>query len=134
MHKSSCRNCFCYMLIFFHSFFRLSNFIDSCIRCLFVICVVFVLSGTPINPPHSLLVRLFLDRLPCFFNGTNLSMIFSISYFRMFQHLIAVLFLSMLFQSSFAKYFPISLYLPLWKFLLYFSFVLSGFALMSKCI
>ena len=39
------------------------------------ICVVLILSGTPINPPHSLLVRYFLtsfdkcvfvDRLPCF--------------------------------------------------------------------
>ena len=46
-----------------------------------------------------------------------------------------VLFLSVLFQSSFAKYFFISLYLPLCKFLLYvFLFLLSDVSLMSKCI
>ena len=47
-------------------------------------------------------------------------MILSFTYFSMSQHSIAVLFLSMLFQSRFAKYFLVALYLPLWKFLLYF--------------
>ena len=49
---------------------------------------------------------MFLSRpFSLFFMGTNLSMILSISYFRIFQHSIVVLFISMLFQSSFAKYF-----------------------------
>ena len=38
------------------------------------------------------------------------------------------------FDIGFCKYFLISLYLPLWKFLLYFLFVLSDVNLMSKCI
>ena len=46
-----------------------------------------------------------------FFKGTNLSIIISITYFRMFQHSIEVLFLIMLLQSSFVKYFLISLYI-----------------------
>ena len=66
---------------FFIVSFRLSNLIRSCIKCLFVIYVVFILSGMPINPPHSLLIRyfikdsfdkcFFLDCFPCFFKGTN---------------------------------------------------------------
>ena len=38
-------------------------------KCLFVDCVVFNLSGTPINPPHSLVVRFFLIATfdKCFF-------------------------------------------------------------------
>ena len=40
--------------------FTMSNFSHSCIRCLFVISAVFILSGTAINPPHSLLVHYFL--------------------------------------------------------------------------
>ena len=68
---------------------------------------------------------MFLSRLfSLFFKGTHCSMIFSISYFRMFQQLIAVLFLSMLFQSSLVKYLLISLYLPFWKFRLNCFFLL----------
>ena len=135
MHKSSCRHVLCYMLISL----RFSNLIRSCIKCLFVICVVFILSGKPINLPHSLLCyfsnsffwQVFLSRPFSLY----WSMILSVLYFRMFQHSIALLFLSMLFQSSFAKYFRISLYLPLWKFLLYcFLFLLFDFTLMSKYI
>ena len=38
----------------------------------------------------------------------------------------------LLFKRSFAKYFFISLYLPLWKFITYFVFVFSDFNLMLK--
>ena len=140
-----------------HANFCSQLFLDcsSCIKCLFVICVVFILSGTPINHPLSCLYAIFLiasfdkctfvDRFPCFFKGTNLSMILSISYFRMFLHSnLKVLFLNMLFQSGFVKYFLISVYLHVWKFLLYyylfiyyiiyFYLLLSDFTLMSKCI
>ena len=52
--------------------------------CHLDICVVFILSGTHINRPHSLYASFiiasfekcfFLDRFPCFFKGTNWSMI-----------------------------------------------------------
>ena len=61
----------------------------------------------------------FFDRFPCFFKGTNCSTMQSISLFKIFQHYVAVLFSSVLFQSIFAKCFLMSLYLPLWKLFLY---------------
>ena len=60
----------------------------------------------------------FMDLFPCFLNGTNLSVMPSIPYFKQVQHYAAVLFFSKLFQSIFPKYVLISLYLPLLKFLL----------------
>ena len=52
----------------------------------------------------------------------------------MVQHSIAVSFLSMLFQSSLSKYVHISLYLPLWTFLLYvFIFLLFVFSVYFLC-
>ena len=92
--------------------------VDNCIR------VVYLMNMTNVS---------FLERFLCFLMG-NWSMILSISYCRKFQHLVVVLSLSMLFQSSFVKYFLTSLCLPLWKFILYFLFALSDFTLMSKCI
>ena len=77
----------------------------------------------------------FFDRFPCFFKGTNLSTTQSISVFKIFQHSVAVLFFSVLFQSIFAKYSLMSLYLPLWNFFLYLIFLFrSPFTLMIKCI
>ena len=104
----------------------------SCIKCLFVICVVFIISGTSINPPQSLLLhyfsnslfrQVFLDRFPCFFKVTNLSMILSISYFRVFQHNIKLRSYSSACYSNLVLL-SIFSYLPLWKFLLCFYFYL----------
>ena len=55
--------------------FRFSNFRRSCIKRLFVLYVVFTLSGMHIYPPYRLLLFpiayfdkcFFLDRFPCFF-------------------------------------------------------------------
>ena len=105
--------------------FRYSNFSRSSIKCHFVICVVFILSGTPINPQYGFACTLFylissfdkcffLDCFPYFFKGTNCSTILSLSYFRMFQHTVAVLVLSIFPQSSYAKYFLIYLYIYLY--------------------
>ena len=65
-HVTLLRLCLCYIVTFvlmLHllliASFRCSSFNHSCIKCLFVICVVLILSGTPINSPHSLLVRIF---------------------------------------------------------------------------
>ena len=118
------------------SSFKFYNFFRSCIKCLFVIYAVFFLSDTPISPPHGLLVRYFSNSLVL---KVFLSIRFSLFFqekntLNSIQHLIAVLFLSMLFKSSFAKYFLIYVSLPLWKFLLYFLFVRSGFILMPTCI
>ena len=46
----------------------------------------------------------FFDCFPCFFKETHLSTTQSISLFKIFQHSVAVLFFSVLFQSIFAKY------------------------------
>ena len=61
----------------------------------------------------------FLDLFPCFFHGTNFSIMPSISYFKQVQHSVAVLFFSNLFQSIFARFVLISLYLPLLKLFLH---------------
>ena len=50
------------------------------------------------------------------FKGTNVSTLQSIPLFKIFQHSVAVLFSSVLVQSIFAKYFLMSLCLPLWTF------------------
>ena len=73
---------------------------------------------------------------PLFFSkGTNLSATQSISIFKILQHFVAVLFFSVLFQSIFAKYFLMCLYLPLWTFVLYLIFLFrSPFTLMIKYI
>ena len=47
----------CYFVVI--ASFPLSNFIRSCNMCLFIICVVLIISGTPINHPHDLLVSYF---------------------------------------------------------------------------
>ena len=67
-------------------YIRFSNFNLSCIKCIFVICVVFIISDTRINPPLSVL---FFIRL---INGT-FNLILS-----MFHYSIPVLLLNMLFQ------------------------------------
>ena len=77
----------------------------------------------------------FFVRFPCFFKGTHFSTMQSISLFKIFKHSVAVLFSGVLFQSIFAKYFLLSLYLPLWKFFLYRIFLFcSPFTLMIICI
>ena len=55
MHKNSCCNFLYYILIF-------ADCLISVVAALSVsvICVVFILSGAPINPSHSLLENYFL--------------------------------------------------------------------------
>ena len=54
---------------------------------------------------------------------------------KIFQHSVAVLFFSVLFQSIFAKYSLMSLYLLLWIYFLYLVFLFRyPFTLMIKCI
>ena len=45
----------------------------------------------------------FFDRFPYFFKTTNLSMMQSISLFKIFQHSVVVLVFSVIYQSIFAK-------------------------------
>ena len=58
-------------------------------------------------------------------------MVVLITYFKMYQHSLVVLFISMLFQFSFAKYFLISIFNFVEVFPV-FLFVLSDFSLMSN--
>ena len=55
----------------------------------------------------------FLETFPCFLNGTNLSIMPSVSYFKQVQHYVAVLYFSKLFQLIFARYVLVTLNLPL---------------------
>ena len=94
------------------------------ITCLFVTVTVLIVSNTPIHFPHNLLIIMFLiasfeflpGAFPCLFPGKK-----SINRF----HMIIVpafylcLILSMLLKSIFPQYFLISIYLFLWKFLMY---------------
>ena len=63
MHKNSC--CRFFYLFLLIASIRLSNFSRSCTKSYFVICIVFILSCMPINPPHSVFLIAYFDK--CFF-------------------------------------------------------------------
>ena len=60
MHANSCCYFYANCKFFLFNVFRLYKSIRTCINCLFVIYVVFILSGMPINQPHSLFEHYFL--------------------------------------------------------------------------
>ena len=126
----------------FIAFLWISNFSYSLVKCFFINGIVFFTYSMSICLLHHLLVLDFLmasfdkcfffDRFPCFFQGASTMQ--SISRFTIAQHSVAVLFSSVLFQSIFAKYFVMSLYIRLWIYFLYRVFRFrSPFTLMIKC-